>query len=89
MNDSGGIQEESTFFGIPCIKVRKNTERPITVSLGTNKLIGTEYERIPGEIKAELRNNSKKYSIPSLWDGKSSDRISKIIESYFYPNSRN
>ena len=89
MTDSGGIQEESTFFGVPCITVRENTERPITVSLGTNKLIGTEYERIPGEITAELKNNSNKHSIPSLWDGKSSDRISKIIESYFYPNIRN
>ena len=71
------------------VEDRENTERPITVSLGTNKLIGTKYERIPGEITAVLRNNLNKHSIPNLWDGKSSDRISKVIESYFYPNIRN
>ena len=89
LTDSGGIQEESTFFGIPCITVRENTERPITVSKGTNKLIGSEYDRIPEEVTSTMKNNSNKHSIPTLWDGKSSDRISKIIESYFYPKSRN
>ena len=89
ITDSGDIQEESTFFGVPCITVRENTERPITLSIGTNKLIGKEYERIPREITNELRNNSNKSSIPLLWDGKSSDRISKIIESHFFSNNKN
>ena len=89
ITDSGGIQEESTFFGIPCITVRENTERPITVSKGTNKLIGTEYDRIPEEVTSTMKNNSNKHSIPSLWDGKSSERISKILESHFYTTNKN
>ena len=83
LTDSGGIQEESTFFGVPCITVRENTERPITISKGSNKLIGTKYEKIPKEVENIINNKNNKYSIPTLWDGKSANRISKILESYY------
>tara|TARA_B100001123_G_C15191627_1_gene979619 strand:+ start:140 stop:1237 length:1098 start_codon:yes stop_codon:yes gene_type:complete len=84
ITDSGGIQEESTFFGVPCITVRENTERPITISKGSNKLIGTKYEKIPKEVEIIMNNKNNKYSIPTLWDGKSADRISKVLETYYF-----
>ena len=56
LTDSGGIQEETTFFGVSCITVRENTERPITISNGTNKLIGEEYDKIPQEIEATIKD---------------------------------
>ena len=84
LTDSGGIQEESTFFGVPCITVRENTERPITISKGSNKLIGTKYEKIPKEVEIIINNKSDEYSIPTLWDGKSADRICKVLESYCF-----
>ena len=58
LTDSGGIQEESTFFGVPCLTVRENTERPITTTMGTNKLIGIDYRRIPQEVDLALAANS-------------------------------
>ena len=83
LTDSGGIQEESTFFGIPCITVRKNTERPITISKGTNKLIGTDYSRILEAVTTSINQNNDENSIPPLWDGKAAARISSILETYF------
>ena len=83
LTDSGGIQEESTFFGVPCLTVRENTERPITTTLGTNKLIGIDYERIRHEVDLVLAGNSKEHTIPDLWDGKAANRISAIIDDYF------
>ena len=84
LTDSGGIQEETTFFGVSCITVRENTERPITISNGTNKLIGAEYEKIPQEIEATIKNKRDTHSIPTLWDGNSAGRISKILDLYFF-----
>mgnify|MGYP000200388831 CR=1 FL=1 len=83
LTDSGGIQEESTFFGVPCLTVRENTERPITTTQGTNKLIGIDYERIPQEVDLVLATNSKEHTVPDLWDGKAANRISAIIDDYF------
>ena len=83
LTDSGGIQEESTFFGVHCLTVRENTERPITTTLGTNKLIGIDYEIIHEEVDLVLAGNSKEHTIPDLWDGKAANRISKIIDDYF------
>ena len=83
LTDSGGIQEESTFFGVPCLTVRENTERPITTTQGTNKLIGIDYERIPQEVDLVLATNSKEHTVPDLWDGKAANRISAIIDGYF------
>ena len=64
LTDSGGIQEESTFFGVPCLTVRENTERPITTTLGTNKLIGIDYRRIPQEVDLVLAANLVKHTVP-------------------------
>mgnify|MGYP003131773830 CR=1 FL=1 len=77
ITDSGGVQEESSYFNTPCLTVRENTERPVTSDFGTNKLIGIKYENIESEIK------KIDYSIKSdieYWDGNSSKRIVKILK---------
>ncbi len=79
ITDSGGAQEETTFLGVPCVTVRDNTERPITVELGTNVLAGTEHDRIKNAILTMLEKG-KRGEIPPLWDGKASLRIKKIVE---------
>ncbi len=79
ITDSGGIQEETTFLGIPCLTVRINTERPVTVDLGTNILVGQDMERLKGEVHRILNGNSKKGSIPPLWDGNAGERIADVI----------
>ena len=63
--------------------MRENTERPITTTLGTNKLIGIDYRRIPQEVDLALAANSKEQTVPDLWDGKAANRISAIIDDYF------
>jgi len=78
ITDSGGIQEETTFLGIPCLTVGDNTERPITVWEGTNKLI--QINEIEYEVEQILRGNGKKGKIPDLWDGKAAGRILNILE---------
>ena len=83
LTDSGGIQEESTYFGVPCLTVRKNTERPVTITHGTNKLIGEKYLNIPKEIEQAISRDVTNKPSPKLWDGKASDRISEIINHYF------
>jgi UDP-N-acetylglucosamine 2-epimerase (non-hydrolysing) len=83
VTDSGGIQEETTFLGIPCLTVRENTERPITVEIGTNILVGQDMEQLKVEIHGVLEGEGKKGSIPPLWDGKANERISKIILDTF------
>ena len=81
ITDSGGLQEESTFLGVPCLTVRDTTERPITVSHGTNKLIGTGYINILDEVKQT--KPVKGEQIPDLWDGKAGERIARIISKYY------
>ena len=78
ITDSGGIQEETTFLGIPCLTVGDNTERPITVWEGTNKLIGIN--EIEYEVEQILKGNGKKGKVPHLWDGKAAGRIVSILE---------
>lgn len=77
--DSGGIQEETTVLGIPCITLRDNTERPVTISSGTNVLVGADKEKIIREARKRLNSYSPEYSIPPLWDGKAAERIVDII----------
>jgi UDP-N-acetylglucosamine 2-epimerase (non-hydrolysing) len=79
ITDSGGIQEETTYLGIPCITVRENTERPITISLGTNQLIGKDYYKIPDLVNKTINRKKRPYTIPPLWDGKASERITEIL----------
>jgi UDP-N-acetylglucosamine 2-epimerase (non-hydrolysing) len=82
LTDSGGIQEETTVLGIPCLTLRKNTERPVTVELGTNVIVGMDTNKIVEESLKILSGQSKKGRIPPLWDGKASHRIFDILESW-------
>jgi len=79
LTDSGGIQEETTIYGIPCITLRENTERPITIWEGTNELAGTDTEKILSYAKSILNGTWKQGKIPELWDGKTAERIVKKI----------
>ena len=80
LTDSGGLQEETTALGIPCLTLRENTERPITIELGTNKLVGTNSEKIKQAAFEILENNSKTdKQIPPLWDGHAAERICESL----------
>lgn len=79
ITDSGGLQEETTVYQIPCITIRKNTERPITIWEGTNELAGTDKEKVIGFVDDILANKWKKGSLPELWDGKTAERIVDFI----------
>jgi UDP-N-acetylglucosamine 2-epimerase (non-hydrolysing) len=84
ITDSGGIQEETTFLGIQCITVRDNTERPVTVNVGTNQLIGTDFIKVKKAALEVLAGKLKKGTIPELWDGKSAERIAEILVQKLY-----
>lgn len=75
VTDSGGITEETTVLGVPCLTLRNNTERPETITIGTNELIGTNPESIAPAMKKLFDGNWKKGGIPPLWDGKTAERI--------------
>jgi UDP-N-acetylglucosamine 2-epimerase (non-hydrolysing) len=79
ITDSGGIQEETTFLGIPCLTVRENTERPVTVQKGTNVLVGKDMARLLRKTLAVLEGRFKKGAVPDLWDGRAAERIAGII----------
>ena len=79
ITDSGGIQEETTYLHVPCLTLRSNTERPITVELGTNVLVGDSKERLDSELRKILNGEAKKGAIPPLWDGHAGDRIARIV----------
>lgn len=81
ITDSGGISEETTVLGIPCFTMRNSTERPETVEIGTNHLVGNSIENLEKVYEAFLKDSSKKTGIPELWDGKTSDRIIDILLS--------
>ena len=80
ITDSGGITEETTVFGIPCMTLRANTERPETISIGTNVLIGTNPKSIAPAMEKLLSGHWKKGAIPPLWDGQTGSRIISILE---------
>jgi UDP-N-acetylglucosamine 2-epimerase (non-hydrolysing) len=80
LTDSGGIQEETTALGIPCLTLRENTERPITVTEGTNRVVGNDREVIEREAAAVLDAGRPKARVPELWDGRTASRIVDAIE---------
>lgn len=75
LTDSGGLQEETTALGVPCLTIRENTERPITITAGTNELVGTDPQAILAAVAAILREGGKRGRRPELWDGKAAERI--------------
>ena len=79
ITDSGGISEETTVLGIPCFTMRTTTERPETIEIGTNHLVGTSIDNLKKVFGDFLKNKLKKRSIPELWDGKTSERIIEIL----------
>jgi UDP-N-acetylglucosamine 2-epimerase (non-hydrolysing) len=88
LTDSGGIQEETTVLGVPCITLRNNTERPVTVEQGTNLLVSIDANKIIGESLKVIDNKIKRDGkIPELWDGKAAERIIKILIDYFNTHS--
>ncbi|MGD8466454.1 MAG: UDP-N-acetylglucosamine 2-epimerase (non-hydrolyzing) [Anaerolineae bacterium] len=83
LTDSGGVQEETTILGVPCLTLRENTERPITISEGTNQVVGSSPERILEASMAVLEGGGKAGQIPELWDGRAAERIIQVVLSSF------
>src|SRR5260221_11605742 len=79
ITDSGGIQEETTYLGVPCLTVRDNTERPVTITQGTNQLVGRDPERLRTEAVRVLNVPPIRRSPPPLWDGRAGERIADVI----------
>jgi UDP-N-acetylglucosamine 2-epimerase (non-hydrolysing) len=82
LTDSGGIQEETTVLGVPCLTIRDNTERPITIEMGTNRLVGSDPERIRSEALAALKGPRPEAGRPPLWDGKAGERIADVVAGW-------
>ena len=83
LTDSGGIQEETTILGVPCLTLRNNTERPVTVREGTNFVVGNDPRRIKEKALDILENGIRRRRIPKYWDGKAAERIVKILTKSF------
>jgi len=82
LSDSGGIQEETTILGVPCLTLRPNTERPITIQEGTNRLIGNDPETVARSAREILGGDVPKGKIPRFWDGRAAERIFRILKIY-------
>jgi UDP-N-acetylglucosamine 2-epimerase (non-hydrolysing) len=80
ITDSGGIQEETTYLGVPCLTVRSNTERPVTVTMGTNILVGQDRSKLIAELIKIHEGKAKTGKIPPLWDGHAGERIAEILQ---------
>jgi UDP-N-acetylglucosamine 2-epimerase (non-hydrolysing) len=81
VTDSGGVQEETTFLGIPCITLRENTERPITVECGTNVIVGNDWDAFRLHVERALNRQWPSGRVPHLWDGRAGERIAAIVGS--------
>ena len=79
MTDSGGIQEETTALGVPCLTLRENTERPVTVETGTNQLVGTDPARAVSAAREVLAGRVRPGRIPELWDGRAAERVADVL----------
>jgi len=82
LTDSGGIQEETSYLGVPCLTARPNTERPITITIGTNQLVDSEQTALVQAMKARLAGSRGKKKMPPLWDGHTAGRIVKVFRQY-------
>ena len=87
LTDSGGVQEETTYLSIPCFTLRENTERPVTVTLGTNTLVGRDLDALRNGLELVLAGAHKAWRVPPLWDGHAAERIAAIIVSDLETNS--
>jgi UDP-N-acetylglucosamine 2-epimerase (non-hydrolysing) len=85
LTDSGGIQEETTALGVPCLTLRENTERPITVTDGTNTIVGTDPAQILAVAQETLRSGGKAGRVPERWDGHAAERIVRVLEAWTTP----
>jgi UDP-N-acetylglucosamine 2-epimerase (non-hydrolysing) len=81
ITDSGGVQEESTYLGTPCFTLRDNTERPVTLTVGTNTLVGSDVSNLKATIAAFFCKPVRSYRVPDLWDGNAGSRVAKIIST--------
>ena len=79
VTDSGGVQEETTWLGVPCLTVRDNTERPVTVTTGTNTVIGRDPDRLHQAVRAVLDGGGRRGKRPELWDGRAAERIACVL----------
>jgi UDP-N-acetylglucosamine 2-epimerase (non-hydrolysing) len=79
LTDSGGLQEETTALGVPCLTLREQTERPITVEEGSNEVVGTDPDRIRQAADRVLAGQGKKGRVPDLWDGRAGERIADLF----------
>ena len=84
LTDSGGIQEETTALGVPCITLRENTERPITVAQGSNSIVGSDSAKIKLCFREIMQSGGKAGRIPEYWDGKAAERIAEVVGDWLY-----
>jgi UDP-N-acetylglucosamine 2-epimerase (non-hydrolysing) len=84
LTDSGGIQEETTALGVPCLTLRENTERPITVVEGSNTIVGSNPEKIKSCFEEIMQSGGKAGRTPEYWDGKAAERIAEVISNWLH-----
>jgi UDP-N-acetylglucosamine 2-epimerase (non-hydrolysing) len=88
ITDSGGVQEETTFLGVPCLTARENTERPVTVTIGTNILVGEDRQKLRDEARRLWKEGIGHHQIPPLWDGRAGERIAAITIPWLQENGK-
>jgi UDP-N-acetylglucosamine 2-epimerase (non-hydrolysing) len=81
ITDSGGVQEGTTYLGVPCLTLRNNTERPVTGTLGTNVVVGQDGKKLCSELSKIVEGKAKKGTIPPLWDGHAGERIADVLQN--------